>query len=156
MRRKGLIALGIIAVAQIIQPDRSVQPNDPGHDLITVTSPSQDVQDLLRTACYDCHSDHTTYPWYGHVTPVNFWLQSHIDEGRAEFDMSSWGRRRAKWQRHKAEESVELIEAEEMPPPSYARMHGDAQLSAAQRTSLTGFFNGLRQAIPGEVEGGGR
>lgn len=146
MKRKGWIAIAVIAAAQIIQPDRSVQPNDPEHDLITVTRPAQDVQDLLRTACYDCHSDRTTYPWYSYVTPVNFWLQSHIDEGRAEFDMSSWGRRRAKWQRHKVEGSVELLEAEEMPIPSYTWVHGDARLSMAQRTMLTDFFNGLKEA----------
>ncbi|MBX2973112.1 MAG: heme-binding domain-containing protein [Flavobacteriales bacterium] len=150
MNRRWLIVPGVIVAAQFFQPDRSVQPNDPEHDLIAVTRPSQDVQDLLRTVCYDCHGDSTTYPWYSYITPVNFWMQSHIDEGRAEFDMSSWGRRRAKWQRHKAEESVELIEAEEMPLPSYTWVHGDARLSAAQRTALMHFFSGLKDAIPAE------
>lgn len=58
----------------MFQPDRTVQPNDPEHDLITVTAPSAAVQDLLHNACYDCHSDHTTYPWYSYITPVNFWM----------------------------------------------------------------------------------
>ncbi len=151
MSRKWLIVTGVIVAAQFFQPDRSVQPNAPEHDLITVTRPVQDVQDLLHTACYDCHSDSTTYPWYSYVTPVNFWMQSHIDAGRAEFDMSSWGRRRAKWQRHKAEESVELIEAAAMPLPSYTWVHGDARLSAAQRTMLIDLFDDLRDKIP--VEG---
>ena len=31
-------------------------------------------------ACYDCHSDRTDHPWYAYITPVNFWLQHHIDE----------------------------------------------------------------------------
>lgn len=156
MNRKWLIVPGLIAIAQVLQPDRSVQPNDPEHDLISVTKPSNDVRRLLRTACYDCHSDSTTYPWYSYITPVNFWLQGHIDEGRGEFDMSSWGRRRAKWQRHKAEESEELIGAEEMPLPSYTWVHGDARLSTEQRTVLAEFFRGLRASIPAEATEGGR
>lgn len=151
MNRKWLIVPGILVAAQFFQPDRTVQLNDPEHDLLSVTTPTRDVQDLLRTACYDCHSDSTTYPWYSYITPVNFWLQGHIDEGRAEFDMSSWGRRRAKWQRHKAEESVEMIEAEEMPLPSYTWVHGDARLSAAQRTALAQFFTDLKDGLPAEA-----
>ncbi|MBL7950894.1 MAG: heme-binding domain-containing protein [Flavobacteriales bacterium] len=157
MRNKGWIALGVLAIAQVFQPDRSVVPNDPGLDLVVITSPSKEVQDLLGTACSDCHSDHSTYPWYSYITPVNFWLQDHIDEGREEFNMSAWGGYKPKRQRHKAEEAVELIEAEEMPLPSYTWAHGDARLDAAQRKTLVDYFNGLKNAIPAVTgEGGGK
>lgn len=152
MNKKWLILPGLALVAQVFQPDRSVQANDPEHDLITVTAPAAEVQDLLRNACYDCHSDRTTYPWYSYITPVNFWMQHHIDEGRAEFDMSSWGRRRDKWQRHKAKESVEMLEEGEMPLPSYTWVHPQARLSDAERNALMGFFKGLMPA--GESEEG--
>lgn len=154
MRKLLLILAAILVVAQFAQPDRSVEANAPEHDLLSVTKPSAEVQDLMRAACYDCHSDHTTYPWYSRITPINFWLQDHIDEGREEFDMSSWGRRRAKWQRHKAEEAVELIEQEEMPLPSYTWVHGAARLNTAQRKVLANYFNGLRDAIPAEPGSG--
>lgn len=152
MNKKWLILPGLALVAQVFQPDRAVQANDPEHDLITVTAPAAEVQDLLRNACYDCHSDRTTYPWYSYITPVNFWMQHHIDEGRAEFDMSSWGRRRDKWQRHKAKESVEMLEEGEMPLPSYTWVHPQARLSDAERNALMGFFKGLMPA--GESEEG--
>ncbi len=55
--------------------------NDP-HDLDATTPavtdeapwPSDQARDLAVAACYDCHSDHTTYPWYSYITPVNFWM----------------------------------------------------------------------------------
>lgn len=150
MTRKWLVLPGLVLVAQVFQPDRSVQTNDPEHDLIIVTAPSALVQGLLRNACYDCHSDRTTYPWYSYITPVNFWMQGHIDEGRSEFDMSSWGRRRAKWKRHKAEESIELLKAGAMPLPSYTWVHGEARLSADEREALIDFFTERLTAIPPE------
>lgn len=154
MKKLLLILAALLVLAQFVQPDRSVEANAPEHDLLTVTRPSAAVQDLLHAACYDCHSDRTTYPWYSRITPLNFWLQDHIDEGREEFDMSSWGRRRAKWQRHKAEESAELIEQEEMPLPSYTWVHGAARLDPTQRKLLADFFTGLRDAIPAEAGSG--
>jgi len=150
MKRALLILVAVVVVAQFFQPDRTVQANDPEHDLITVTQPVAEVRELLHSACYDCHSDRTTYPWYSYITPLNFWMQDHIDEGRAEFDMSSWGRRRAKWQRHKAEESVEMINEGEMPLPSYTWVHGEARLNTAQRSALAAFFERLKAAIPEE------
>lgn len=156
MKGKGGIALAVVGVAQLFQPDRSVLPNDPAMDLMAMTRPSQEVQDLLRTTCYDCHSDRTNYPWYSYITPVNFWLQDHINEGREEFNMSAWGTYKPKRQRHKAEEAEELVQKEEMPLPSYTWAHGDARLNTAQRAALVSYFNGLKAAIPvGSGEGGG-
>ena len=145
LRRRILLVITIVVVlAQLFQPDRSAHSNAPEHDLIAITRPDTAVQAALRVACYDCHSDHTTYPWYSYITPVNFWLEQHVDEGREELNMSAWGDRREKWQRHKAKESVEMLEEGEMPPSSYTLVHRNAELSADQRAALIAFFQELR------------
>ncbi|MCB0763850.1 MAG: heme-binding domain-containing protein, partial [Flavobacteriales bacterium] len=108
MKRVLSILLILLGIAQFIRPDTALPAHDPAHDLITVTQPGAAVTDLLHVACYDCHSSETRYPWYVNITPVNWWLQHHVNEGREEFNMSEWGRHKAKWQRHKAEEAVEL------------------------------------------------
>lgn len=153
MKYKGLITLGVIAIAQIFQPDRTVELNDPKHDLIAMTYPAKEVEDLLHSACYNCHSAQSTYPWYSYITPVNFWLQHHVNEGREEFYMSAWGGHKAKWQRHKAEEAVEMLREGEMPLPSYTWMHPEAKLTEGQRTLLSEYFNGLKNAIPDQGKG---
>ncbi len=141
-------AFGVLAVvfllSQFLQPDRTTPTNAPVQDIVAITAASDTVADLLRVACYDCHSDHATYPWYSYITPVNFWLQQHVNEGREELNMSAWGDRSEKWQRHKAKESVEMLEEGEMPPLSYTLMHRNADLSADQRARLIAFFQGLR------------
>ena len=109
-----------------------------------VTAASSSVADLLHVACYDCHSHTTTYPWYSYITPVNFWLQQHVNEGREELNLSEWGAHKEKWQRHKAKEAVEMLEAGEMPLPSYTIAHGDADLSPEQRAELVAYFQELR------------
>ena len=34
---------------------------------------SPDTRALVQRACFDCHSNQTTWPWYSHVAPVS-WL----------------------------------------------------------------------------------
>lgn len=62
--------------------------------------------------------------------------------------MSAWGGHKAKWQRHKAEEAVELVKKGEMPLDSYTWSNPEARLSDAQRAALTTYFTGLMDALP--------
>ncbi|HRH38632.1 MAG TPA: heme-binding domain-containing protein [Flavobacteriales bacterium] len=141
-----VIAAGVFLVAQLAQPDRSDIASDPSHDLIASTHPSPEVEGMLRTACYDCHSSHTTYPWYSYVTPVNFWLQHHVDEGREEANLSEWTTLPERKRAHFVDEAEELIGEGEMPLPSYTWIHGDADLNTDQRKLLGDFFQGLPEA----------
>jgi len=139
-----VLAALVFGVAQFIRPDTNVPERDPAVDLIALTRPGNEVAGLLHTACYDCHSDQTVYPWYDRITPVNWWVQHHVDEARAEGNFSEWGELPEKKRKHFAEEAVELITDGEMPLPSYAFMHPDAELTEGQRQVLSGFFEALK------------
>jgi hypothetical protein len=144
MKRTLVLAALIFGAAQFIRPDTTVPDGNPALDVITLTQPDTEVASLLRTACYDCHSNETVYPWYDRITPVNWWVQHHVDEARAEGDLSRWGELPEKKRRHFAEEAVQLITEGEMPLPSYTFMHPEAELTAGQREVLSAFFRSLR------------
>ena len=141
-RRILIVAAIILLAAQLFQPDRTRPVHNAADDLIAVTHPTSAIADLLHTACYDCHSDETIYPWYSYITPVDFWLQHHVTEGRDELNMSTWAGRSEKWQRHKAKEAVEMLEDGSMPTPSYTWLHREAALTDDQRGMLVAFFRG--------------
>ncbi len=134
----------LLIVGQFIRPTRTAEPVDPAADLIAVTKPSSEVEHLLRVSCYDCHSGQPRYPWYMNITPVNWWLQGHINEAREHFDASAWGAVTPKRRAHWAEEATEMVKEKEMPLNSYTWTHADARLTDGQREQLTTFFNGLR------------
>ena len=50
-----------------------------------------DVLQVLKTSCYDCHSNNTVYPWNASVQPVSLWLGNHIAEGKGELNFSEFG-----------------------------------------------------------------
>jgi uncharacterized membrane protein len=132
------ILLTIAVVAQFVQPDRSVPAVDTANDMLVMTQAPADIKTLVQGACYDCHSYNSTYPWYASITPVNYWLQDHINEGREKMNFSRWNEPAA--QEHAHECGEELLEGE-MPPKNYAFIHGHAQLSADQRTQLATWFD---------------
>jgi hypothetical protein len=147
------ILLAVVLVAQFIRPGRTAEPVDPAGDLIAVTHPSAEVEGILRTACYDCHSGQPRYPWYVNITPVNWWLQSHINEGREHFNASAWGTVDAEKRAHWAEEVIEMVQEGEMPLDSYTWTHADARLTDAQRQQLVAFFQPYNTGEGAEGEG---
>jgi hypothetical protein len=138
IKRILLIALGILLLAQLAPPGRSVPAPDPAKDMLQVTGAPADIQQLVIGACYDCHSYQTQYPVWAYITPMNFWIQSHIDEGREKVNISRWDVYAGN---EEAAESGKTIAEGEMPPPNYSSMHGHAKMSAAQQQQLIGRFD---------------
>ena len=135
----------LLLLAQAIQPDREVKTADPSLDLVTIAHPSPAIEVALRTACYDCHSNETRYPWYAFVTPLNWWIQkSHVKHGRHHFNMNQWGTYDQEDRKEVTEEAVEMLKEGEMPMPSYTWLHSDARLGDTTRQRLILFFDGLR------------
>lgn len=143
--KKAVIGLGAaLLIMQAFRIDKSVPETDPAKDFITITQPPADVAAILKTSCYDCHSNQTTYPWYTNIAPVSWWIKHHINEGRGELNFSEWGDYKERRKDHKLKECVEMVEENEMPMSSYTMIHGDATLSKEQIQSLNNWFNSIR------------
>lgn len=141
----GLALLGALVIIQFFGIDKTNPPVNPEEEFMALVSPPADVAQLLKDACYDCHSHETKYPWYSNIEPVSWWLKNHIDHGREHFNLSTWGAYDAEKKAHKAEEAVEMIEKGEMPLKSYLPMHPEARLTDAQRESLSAWFTALME-----------
>jgi mono/diheme cytochrome c family protein len=99
--------------------------------------------ELARGACFDCHSNETSWPWYTNVAPASWLVQRDVDEGRATLNFSEWDRPQPE-----VEELVEVIADGEMPPANYALIHPDARLSDAERATLIAAMRAMLRASP--------
>ena len=134
MKKK--ILLGFIVAfiaAQAIQPSKNKGNAFGPNDITTSVSVPADVMSVLKRSCFDCHSDYTSYPWYDHITPVNWWVAHHIDEGKRELNFSQFNNYTPKRKTKKLEEIAETVENGEMPLKSYLIMHGNAELTPSER-----------------------
>ena len=100
----------------------------------------QSTRDLAVRACYDCHSNETTWPWYADLAPVSWLVQRDVQEGRRALNFSDWGT-----SSRRAFEAAEVVLEGEMPPVYYTWMHSSAKLTDAERQSLAqGLQNSLK------------
>jgi hypothetical protein len=94
------------------------------------------VQNVLRLACYDCHSNETVWPWYSRVAPVSWLVARDVAEGREALNYSRWQDYGAQQRAELLEETWEEIAEGEMPPAAYLVLHPDARLDDADRAAL--------------------
>ncbi len=140
-----LVLVVVFVAAQFVRPDFTNPPVDPRHEL---RAPAH-VQSILDRSCIDCHSNRTRYPWYSQITPVSWWLQDHIKEGREEMNVSEFGTYSPKKAAHKMEEVCEMIEKGEMPLREYVWGHPSAKLSDTDRQTLCAWSKAERARILG-------
>ncbi|APY09388.1 cytochrome C [Winogradskyella sp. J14-2] len=132
LKRIGLVLLVVLVIAQFFGPEKNEGDIVSVDAFIADTNPPEDVHTILENACFDCHSDHTNYPWYNAITPVNYWLADHVKDGKKHFNVSKWTDYSDKKKDHKLEELAEEVEEGHMPLPSYTWTHSDAKLSKEQ------------------------
>lgn len=139
-----LFFLLLLVIIQVFRIDKSTKAVNPETDFIAMTSANGEVEHLLKVACYDCHSNQPTFPWYTNIAPVSWWIKHHIDEGSHHLNFSDWGTYSQKRKNHKLEECIEMVEEGEMPMDSYTWMHKDAKLTDAQKLQLVEFFKAVK------------
>lgn len=140
--------LAILAIAQLAPVSRTNPPTETSMPLPI------EVQDIFDRACADCHSNDTSWPWYSRIAPVSWWVASHVQDGRREFNASTWNRlseaRRLRLPRRIWREVSEGA----MPPWYYTPIHPRARLSANDTATLHDWF--LAQPPAPELPGSPR
>ena len=139
MRRLKKILSGLLIVfivIQFIQPALNESDEMLPTDMTKTINTPANVQNILKTACYDCHSNHTNYPWYSRVQPFGWLLANHIKEGKAELNFSEFGSYSRRRQISKLNGVVNSVKDETMPLSSYTMIHKNARLSKENKTLL--------------------
>jgi mono/diheme cytochrome c family protein len=93
---------------------------------------SATTKDLFSHACADCHSNQTSWPWYSNIAPVSWLVQKDVEEGRAKFNVSEWGRK----SENEGYEAAEEIQSGKMPLTTYLLTHPKADLSNQEKNDL--------------------
>lgn len=140
LKRIGIAFIVVFIVIQVFRINKTITPVNEQTDFMAVTQTNPEVATILKNACYDCHSNQPTYPWYTSVAPVSWWIKNHINEGSKHLNFSIWQTYTVKRKDHKLEECVEMIEEGEMPINSYTWMHPEAKLTDAQKQLLIDWF----------------
>ena len=142
-----LLLLVVFVAIQFIQPARNKNGQVLPTDISKVYTLPKQVQSVLKNACYDCHSNNTSYPWYSNIQPGGWWLASHIKEGKSELNFSEFGDYSSRRQRSKLNSIAKTIEDGTMPFPSYTLIHSEARLTKEEKTLIINWANTTKDSL---------
>jgi hypothetical protein len=133
-----VVLVVVFALAQLTNLGRTNPAVTAGHDFFSGTNiPPAEITSMLRNACYDCHSYETRLPWYGHIAPVSWWLNSHIADARYVLNFSEWPHNDPQKAARKLNHIGDSVRDGDMPLPSYTKIHKAARLTEQQRDALS-------------------
>jgi hypothetical protein len=146
--KKILLGLVLLFVAgQFIRPTKNIAAGPSANDITAHYPTPPAVKALLTTACYDCHSNTTRYPWYAEIQPTGWWLASHVEDGKKHLNFSEFAAYAPKRAVHKMEEVMDTVTEHEMPLSSYTLIHRDARLTDEQIKLLADWAETVRAKI---------
>lgn len=145
MKKLLVVILVAFIIIQFFPIDKTNPAPTPGMDFLKIKKTPPEIATIIKTSCYDCHSNETTYPWYSNIAPASWFLKNHINEGRKHLNFSTFATYEPKRQAHKLQECIELVEGQDMPLESYFLGHQNAKLTAEQRQQLVKYFRKVKE-----------
>lgn len=131
------IALGVIVLGiQFFRPNRDNPAVDPLQSLFSNAQVPPEVATLIRSACFDCHSNETRWPFYSNIAPVSWLVAMDVTQGRKHMNFSEWGSYANKKRALKLDRMQDEVTEGGMPLPKYLLLHPDARLSDADRKRI--------------------
>ena len=124
-----VIGAGLFLIAQLIRPARTNPATDQSLAIESRLQVDPKVEAVLERSCFDCHSNHTRWPWYTNVAPVSWFVIGHVNDGRRNLNFSEWGNYDKRRQSQKLGQMCELAKAGLMPLSSYTPLHPGSKLS---------------------------
>lgn len=147
LKRAFQILIVVLIVIQFIRPEKNIAEGISNNDISKIYPVPENVQAILKTSCYDCHSNNTVYPWYSKIQPVAWWLNNHIVEGKRELNFSEFASYRIGRQYRKLDEINKEVKEDAMPLNSYLWIHKNAKLDEQQKLTVANWVTALRDSI---------
>ncbi len=136
MKKTLLIILLIFIGIQFIRPDQNNSDNLIENDITSVIAVPLEIQEILKSSCYDCHSNKTSYPWYNQIVPFSWIIANHVNDGKKNVNFSEWKQYNFNQKSHILDELEEVLINNEMPLKSYLLMHHDGNITQQERQWL--------------------
>ena len=143
----GWILLVALVGIQFMPTDRNQSDLRPKTDFMVVNEVPKNIANIIKTSCYDCHSNDTDYPWYNKVQPVAWYLEDHVEHGKEELNFNEWDSYSVRRKNSKLKSIISQIEDDEMPLTSYTLIHRDARLTDSEKKIVLDWVSKLKDGL---------
>jgi len=147
-----LIALGVVFLGiQLVPVNRTNPPVDQSMTFQAKVNVPPYIDQIVRRSCYDCHSHESVWPWYSYIAPSSWLVSGDVQNGRSLLNFSNWDYTMFR-SVGRLDQMAEEIYQDRMPLPIYLVMHPGAKLSTAEKDTLIGWVDIVREEIMNQPE----
>lgn len=144
MKKKLLLATSVAyLIWTVLSIPEKPQGMDMELDFFQVYGTPIDIKNSIKSACYDCHSIETQFPFYAYLPPISNWIKGHVRHGKGKLNYSTWGSLGMIEKQELLKVMIEEINKDEMPPSNYLFMHSEVEWSEDERKTMVAYFNQL-------------
>jgi hypothetical protein len=130
-----VVVLGVVLIClQFVRPELTNPP------VTAELQAPEEVKQVLKNSCYNCHSNETKLPWFDKVVPAYWVVSSDVKQARKHLNFSEIGKLPAAQQKGYLFEAVNMIQLGAMPLPSYLRVHPNAAVTPEQLAVLRNYL----------------
>lgn len=116
-------------------------------DITRTLNVPDNVLNVFKNSCNDCHSNNTRYPWYVNIQPMGWLMTNHIKDGKANLNFSEFGTYSKRKQANKLRAIAKSINDGSMPISSYTIMHTDAKLNSEDKKMISDWVSNARDSM---------
>jgi hypothetical protein len=122
-RKTWIFLIIVVTIIQFIQPKKNISIPLAESDISRVYSIPVEIHRMLTEKCYDCHSNHTKYPWYFNIQPIGWWFAANIYKGKLHLNFSEFKNYQSDKARLQLEAIIEKISDRAMPFKGLVLLH---------------------------------
>lgn len=131
------VIIGVGLLAQLVRPALVNPP------VIAELNVPTDVKQILRTSCYNCHSNETRLSWFDKIVPAYWLVAKDVSDARRLLNFSEI-RVQGSAQQDLLFEIANYMQAGLMPPRSYLLLHPEAKVTAEKLHTLKAYLDPYR------------
>lgn len=150
MKEKLLIIAGLALIAfiglAVVMQFMKAEDNPP---VTKVISAPDDVMAILRSSCFDCHSNETRITWLQKLPIVSSMVASDVKGARSILNFTEWDKYTPLEQDGLVYLAVTAVENGQMPPDDYVWIHPNAKITKEDKAILKNWLISLQ---PGSVK----
>lgn len=129
--------VALVGVASLVPGPYASVATQPAGAVFMEAAQLDPVQaETLQRACANCHSNDTTWPWYGRIAPMSWLLRKDVSDGRRFLNFSRWPEYGTAGQGQLLALAAEDVVSGTMPPRRYLWLHPEARLTDGERSRL--------------------
>jgi hypothetical protein len=100
-----------------------------------------DVKTILKTSCYNCHSNETRVPWFDKIVPAYWLVVRDVKRGRMHMNFSNFAKMSPAQQKGLLYEAVNQVQLGAMPPANYLFVHPEARVTVEELDTLKKYLH---------------